>query len=296
MSSKSRESDCGKWFFAATHENGSVSRFIAAPVRCHSWNCPVCRKQKARDYRRRMDRLDTLPQLFFYTLTYYHSISPDEAWATYNKAWNRLRTAISKKYGRFNYVRVLESHSASPFPHLHVIADVNVRAVDLGRMATKAGFGYQIRAKAITGNGAKDYVAKYVTKEWTNETSARLREKHRCRIISFSRGLLSNKKKQAGWSMLLLKGSYEECVDALEVAVNWSNIRKEIDVFKEIDNRYVEVHVKYEPSTLPVKDCMCQDFTPDWYRGKGRGVNTPCYSLKLPETWDFDHGGPASGL
>jgi hypothetical protein len=280
-----RVSNCGKWFFAATHESGEVTRFISAPVRCHSWNCPICRKAKAAAYRKRMDRLDTLPRLWFYTLTYYHSVSPDEAWSTYNKAWNRLRTSITKLKGRFNYVRILESHKKSDYPHLHVIADVGLGAVEFGRLAIKAGFGYQIRSAPITGDGAKRYVTKYVTKEWTNDTAARLRERHHCRIISFSRGLLSSKKKQDGWRMLLLRGSWQECVDALDVAVNWTNIRKEVDIFREIDNRYVELHVKYDESTVPVNQCICQDFTPDWYIGKGRGPDYPCYSLKLPDTW-----------
>jgi len=209
---------CGKYFIALSKRASGVARYMAFPLRCHSWDCPRCRAKKASDYRDRMLRVEAAEQLYMITLTYYHDITPDQAWMTYNAAWNRLRTALKKKFGPFNYVRVLESHKESPYPHLHVICDKSFEPRVFGPLAVGAGFGYQLKISPITGDGAIGYVTKYLTKEWKNVESWELRRKYHCRLISFSSGLLSPARQSAGWRRLFIGTDLQSCVNCINGA------------------------------------------------------------------------------
>lgn len=199
-----------------------VQRYIAAPMRCNTWDCATCRKIKAEGYRSRMKLLWTRPKLFFLTLTYFHSEGPAKTWATYNEAWNRLRTNLTKQFGSFNYVRILESHKNAPYPHLHLITDKRFPTNVLGPAAVKAGFGYQIKQKPISTDGAILYLTKYLTKEWSNEEGWHLRKVYRCRIISFSRGLLSPKQDRGDWDSLLVGGGFKECLERIANDIEWN--------------------------------------------------------------------------
>src|SRR3972149_120508 len=141
VGTRRREDLCEKFFCAIRQDVTDATRYVSFPMRCKSWDCPTCRKVKAKEYKSRIEEINDGRPLYFLTLTYYHSQSPLVAWRTYNEAWNRFRTHVSKRFGSFDYIRVLESHNDSPYPHLHVIMDKLVPACDLGRMAIAAGFG-----------------------------------------------------------------------------------------------------------------------------------------------------------
>lgn len=219
--SRKREDLCSKYYCSCFQDLTDATRYIAFPMRCKSWDCPDCRKIKAIEYTGRMSALQKLPNLYFYTLTYYHSVTPDKAWKDYNVAWNRFRTAAAKKFGSFNYVRVLESHKKSPYPHLHIIADQHFNATWFNREVLNAGFGFQMDAKEITSAGAFHYIKKYLTKEWTNEEAKWLRKKYRCRIITFSRGLLSPIQRGKEWEQLLVGTTLDACIDHIRTDYEW---------------------------------------------------------------------------
>jgi hypothetical protein len=248
---------------------------MAIPIKCGKWDCPDCRKEKAAKYRKRMSKLYDGRKLYYMTFTYYHDITPDKAWATYNTAWNRFRTYISKQVGKFNYVRVLESHKSSPYPHLHVICDIYVPAVVFAMAAKRAGFGYQLDCQAITTEGAMKYVTKYLTKEWQNEEGSRLRKMHNCRIVSFSRGLLDPLTRKGEWDVLLVGASLSQCVEAIRDSIEWNREKyPEQEDVKEFDD-YYEVSVVFFDRP-EIKDYSeKEDWSPEWYTGKGRGPTTP---------------------
>lgn len=214
--------DCGKWFLGLHEVNQHTHRYMVIRTRCKSWDCPFCRQFKAADYLERIKRLFDGRQLFFYTFTYFHSKPPEVVWSEYSTAWNRLRTAAVKRYGSFAYVRVLESHNLSPYPHLHVVTDKQFEVGWLGKELLRAGFGYQCDQKPITSTGAATYVAKYLTKEWSNEEGKKWRKALRLRIISFG-GFDSSRANLAKfWSVVTGCRDYKECLERTRIHSEWN--------------------------------------------------------------------------
>lgn len=234
-----REDLCEKFFCSVKQDVTEATRYVAFPMRCKSWDCPKCRIVKAKEYKKRMTSIDDGRPLYLLTLTYYHNQSPLEAWRTYNDAWNRFRTHASKRYGSFDYIRVLESHTDSPYPHLHIIMDLHIPPSDLGKMAIAAGFGYQISNKKLTSEGAFHYVTKYLTKEWKNKEAWALRKDCRCRIISFSRGLLSPKPRGGGWETVIRGSDLQTCIDHIRLDYEWQpTVKAKIDFERSEGNVY----------------------------------------------------------
>jgi hypothetical protein len=240
-----REDLCSRYFMSLSMDVQGGTRYVAFPLACKSWDCPDCRKVKAQGYRDRMQRINDGRRLYMLTLTYFHSLTPDEAWKSYNDAWNRLRTNLTKRCGSFDYIRVLESHNKSPYPHLHVILDMYIKPTVLGVAAVSAGFGYQIKCKPITTEGAFHYVKKYLTKEWKNKEAWWHRKKNRCRLISFSRGLLSPIPPSSGWKPLVIGTDLECCIDCIRTDIGWRKQQRGVETFKRAYENYYELTVEW---------------------------------------------------
>lgn len=251
---------CGTSYLSVFQENGTVRRYKAFPLRCKSWDCEYCRRVKAKEYKKRIAALFDGRKLFFYTLTYFHNCSEESAWMTYNAAWNRLRTNLRKQYGRFSYVRVLESHSKSNYPHLHIIADKHFPAWKFGQSVIAAGFGYQIAAKEITGAGAATYITKYLTKEWTNEDSWNLRKKAHARIISFSSDLCGDRGRKGVWSILGRQLCLEQCVEHIRTDFIWRSGYDATVTFEAINRDNAEI-------TVIFTECPCTDIAQQFRKG-----------------------------
>lgn len=246
-----RESLCEKTYCAVTHSDDAVQKYLAFPLRCKTWECPKCRKIKARDYRSRMSRMRELPALYMYSFTFDTKMTKEEAWATYNKAWNRLRTNLVKQCGKFNYVRVLEPQPGRNYPHIHVIADCYFAPTILGPATVSAGFGYQLEGHQIDSEDALDYVVKYLTKSWPTGESVRLRKENRCRIISFSRGFLSPKLRPEGWKLLIHGTDFESCLDHILVDYTWKTTEKAHVIYENEQDSSYEVHIVWEKIVPP---------------------------------------------
>ena len=254
---QTKENLCGHYHMAVYQDNGNVRRYAAFPLRCKSWDCPECRKFKARGYQKRMKCIHDGRKLYFYTLTYFHNNTPDEAWATYNAAWNRLRTNLRKQFGAFKYIRVLESHTESPYPHLHVIADKLFPTSKFGYSAVAAGFGYQIKVKPVTGEGAARYISKYLTKEWTNDKAWSYRKKYRCRLISFSGGLLSRKTRGGAWGLVTRGCNLDECIESIRCDYLWRHNSTAQVTYEIIHLSNAEITVVFD-SVQAGKDDLCE--------------------------------------
>lgn len=252
-----RVQQCGKIFCAVSQNNLDATRYLAFPMRCKTWDCPTCRKIKAEDYRARMGSINDGRKLWMYTLTYFHNVDAEYCWQQASHCWNRLRTHARKKYGHFDYIRVLESHTNSPYPHLHIIADVDLKPTWLGKAAVAAGFGYQIKCTPITSDGAFHYIKKYLTKEWQNEQAWYYRKKYRCRLISFSRGLLSPKQRGESWDRLIVGSDFAACLDHIFTDFTWSTQKKAELTYSDIREDYAEMTVIWtdrEPTLAPPGD------------------------------------------
>jgi hypothetical protein len=218
----SREDLCGKTFAPIKRSRGDHVEYAIVPVRCGSWECPTCRRVKSEQYRKRIGKLFDGRPLWFVTLTYYHDQSPDDAWRTYNKAWNRLRTNLSKQFGKFSFVRVLESHKTSPYPHLHCIIDRGIPPTKFGPACKAAGCGYQIEIKPVTSSLARAYITKYLSKEWTNAESLAIIRRRHCRRISFSRDVFERKNSGSGWIALGQPCSHGNAVEMVETDIDFT--------------------------------------------------------------------------
>lgn len=161
--------------------------------RCKAWRCPDCAKEKAGAIIKRLRPFIEQNKTYMYTFTFDNSLTAEETWRRMPKIWNLWRTRISQQFGKFQFCRVVEAHKNRPYPHLHVIANVNIPECQLGRITVECGFGYQLKKVPVTSDNAAFYVSKYLTKPWENEDAAYLREKLGVRIVSFSRGFTVEK-------------------------------------------------------------------------------------------------------
>jgi len=223
MSPKTRSvlSGCETAFLAIKQKNVGVISYRVFPLRCHSWDCPVCSRIKSAAYRSRMTPIFDGRPLWMYTLTYYHNRPPLEVWRDYSIAWNRLRTAATKKYGEINYARILEHHHQSPYPHLHIIADVNLGDVWLATELCSAGFGYHAKKTPITSAAAATYVTKYLTKPWSNEGCKKIRKILHLRVISFGGSDCVRKRTQSSWSFISRDCDRCAIIDKCDIDRDW---------------------------------------------------------------------------
>jgi len=213
---------CETYFLGIEAKDEHTIRHKVFPLRCHSWNCPDCAREKAEKYKKRMRPLFDGRKLWMYTFTYFHSKPAIEVWTEYSKAWNRFRTAASKKFGAFSYARVLEHHHQSDYPHLHVIADKEFTPVWMNRELLSAGFGYQAKCKPITTEGAIFYVTKYLTKQWTSENCKRLRKNLRLRIISFGGGACDREYSGAMWRVVTRDFNGAQVRERMVIERDWN--------------------------------------------------------------------------
>jgi hypothetical protein len=214
-------SGCETQFLAISKRNNNTIRYKVFPARCHSWNCPVCAREKANNYRKRMRPLFDGRLLWMYTFTYYHSKPALEVWREYSIAWNRLRTAAVKKFGKFSYARVLEHHKKSNYPHLHLIADRELTAVWLAAELRSAGFGYQCVCKPVTTEGACYYVTKYLSKPWTSKVCQNYRKDLKLRIISFGGNACDRRRPQDAWNLVARGSNGADCSDSVDRDLAW---------------------------------------------------------------------------
>lgn len=180
---------CGSRFIVLSQKTTGMSKIASYPLRCKSWDCPECAKRKSIKYGHRIAAAFKNQQLYFYTFTFYHNNAPIEVWRKAALAWNSLNIAIHKKIGRFPYVKILECHTESNFPHYHILSSALLPAVWLGEQALAAGFGYQIRLQRVSSSGVNGYMRKYLGKSWPRADAIAIRKDLHLRVFTCSRGL-----------------------------------------------------------------------------------------------------------
>jgi hypothetical protein len=185
---ESKSVDCGRRVVRAYKPTPAGVKVTVFKPRCKAWDCPHCRVQKSNAITKRITAFLGENQAYFYTLTFFQNESPEYIWQEMPKRWNLFRTRISQIYGRFEFVRVVESHKKRPFPHLHILATVNISETVLGAVAVECGFGYQIKKVKVNRSGVAAYMAKYLAKPWTNQEAAEIRKYLKIRVVSYSRG------------------------------------------------------------------------------------------------------------
>lgn len=239
MSVRPKKSSCILGVFAGAFrscEDGAYSRTrLLFKIRCGRWDCPHCRQKKAsRVFRRALNgsiAAEALNPGFrtynvkLLTLTYggkgkRAGSSPLEAAKEMKEAWSLLRKAINHLFGRFDFLKVFETHDDG-WPHLHVvlcgkaIAPVKVLAEITRLWRYKYGFGFVKLNWCSSPKQALKYILKYLFK-----CPAQFK---RVRLFSSSEGALlpPEKKIEKQWEEKELlwrggKGTWRKCERLLD--------------------------------------------------------------------------------
>lgn len=194
--------DCCKSYLYLSKKIHDTHYFAFVPARCKSWSCPICRPIKAKQVSSYIQDHFRSKKLFMLTLTFYHRGSVRDCWAQIGKRWNRMRTFISKKYGRFDYLRMVEPHKKGGWPHLHVLIKGCVIDKEITKMITNWGFGWNMHFSRVSNKNAASYISKYLTKEWPTIDAEVLRQSTKTRIVCVSRGLPAVFTTTSEWSVV----------------------------------------------------------------------------------------------
>lgn len=195
---------CGSTFLYIKRTINRKHLFAFVPSRCKSWSCPKCRPVKANIVREYILENFNSEPLFMLTLTFFHSGSPLETWKNLGSCWNRMRTYISKKYGRFDYLRIVEPHKLGGWPHMHILIKGHVTKVDVVKKIVSWGFGWNMECQRIPVKEAAKYISKYLTKEWPSADADVLRIATKTRIVSVSRGMPAIFTPASEWAVVRL--------------------------------------------------------------------------------------------
>lgn len=180
--------------------HGNLLAFV--PSRCKSWSCPVCRPIKAKRVKQYIIDNFTREPIYMMTLTFYHSGKPLDCWLSLGQKWNRMRTYLAKKYGKFNYIRIVEPHKEGGWPHMHILVEGFQSLPKADDQITKWGFGWNYQCQRMPVKDAARYVAKYLTKEWPTTEADVHRVASKCRVVSVSRGMPPIFRVESDWDVV----------------------------------------------------------------------------------------------
>jgi hypothetical protein len=196
-------------------------QYMVFPLHCHNSRCEYCARLKGIRVAGAIEKVFAEQKTYMMTITWHHDKPPQEVWAKVGPDWNRIRTAIVKRYGAFKFVRILETHTVSPYPHLHVILSANVEKEWLSKECESAGAGFICNVEECTSLYAGYYVRKYLTKAWPREDSWLYCKLAGCRIWSASRGLIPPECKEAGWTLIATKQTYDDACTETQELIRW---------------------------------------------------------------------------
>jgi len=148
-----------------------------------------------------------------FTVTMSHDNGIDQAWDSIKPAWNRFRTAFTKRFGKLRYVAILEPQPQSGYPHLHVLIDRFIPWGWCDAELQRAGFGSIKDFAYIRGRACFEYVCKYLRKPWPHEQGARAAVVRRMRRVSYSRGFEAVEAPSTGYQRFRKLLSEAEAID-----------------------------------------------------------------------------------
>jgi hypothetical protein len=190
---------CYKKFSVLTNHTEKSSQFLFAPQRCGRWDCPTCRKIKAKKIKNKINEFFTQKEVYMLTLTDPHKTTCREAWQTFGARWNLFRTYCSREFGKFSYIRIIEPHKGEPYPHMHILINKKFPQEKIVKLLAKWGFGWQWSQLAMSPKQAGGYITKYLTKDWPQNGSAKLREYTKTRICQASQDIGAIMRPKTDW-------------------------------------------------------------------------------------------------
>ena len=225
------------------------TRMAVYRVPCKSWNCPACGPKKANHLSHRANQAFKGHHLRFWTLTIKPQDNIPGALSHINKAWNRLRIKITRKYGKVKYFRVLEAQNRTNMPHFHILVDKFISWHWMRTAALAAGFGTHLYVKDVRDEHVIQYVLKYLRKGFKNEDFLEALLTTRGRRFGFSRGC-PDTPSISGYIIRNFIKSYDmSAINAL-LTLNWWNISKSCHFYPLVDEpNFSEIFI---PSSQPL--------------------------------------------
>ena len=135
------------------------------PLACKRWECRTCGQKKLRATIARIHKgMAAGGSCRFFTITSPGAEDPDTTYAELPKRWKRLHERIARRFGRIEYVTVVEAQKRGA-AHLHVVyRGPFIPQRWLSRAAAASGFG-RIADIRRPPRAIAAYVAKYLTKD-----------------------------------------------------------------------------------------------------------------------------------
>lgn len=216
---------------------------------CKSWNCPTCRKKKARDLSNRAQIYFEKERLRFWTLTIKPQSSLTEALKHINKSWNRLRLKVTRKYGKVKYFKVLEHQNKSEMPHFHFLCNKYINWHWMKGAAQAAGFGSHLFVADVSSPKVYNYVIKYLRKGMHNDNFLEALLQNNGRRFGFSRGCLPISRLNNYSIQYFLQNLTMDTCD-LFLNLNWWNIKDKQGFYP------VQSNEEYTEYFFPNKDVL----------------------------------------
>lgn len=166
---------------------------------CKLWSCEPCGARKARKWIAKVvNGVNTIGgQWYFATLTARRDRrTPEQSLKDLRAGWFKLRKRIERKFGKFEYVRIIEQHKDGCY-HFHLIMNAPIPTKLISATATKdehyyckylkdisvaCGLGFMADYQPLRSTaGAAYYVAKYLTKSIGENSQGWAKNVHRIR-------------------------------------------------------------------------------------------------------------------
>jgi hypothetical protein len=211
---------CGKTYLYLRKQVESSYVFAFVPALCKSWSCPKCRLIKSHIVSNYIRDNFTGDNLYFISLTFFHSGSVSDAWKLVGERWNRLRSYVQKMHGKFTYLRVVEPHKNGGWPHLHILVDGCVFQSYILSMLTQWGFGWNAHSVRVSSKHASEYMSKYLSKPWPSEYADTLRAVAKTRIVCVSRDLPAIFTSKSEWEVVRHDLSADDSIPLVNTLLN----------------------------------------------------------------------------
>lgn len=216
--------DCGRHAIALHSQSDTkhITGFLR--LRCNSWLCPYCRKKKAHKFSKATDAYFQDAPLVLLTITMDRTLDLWHSWAKISGNWNRFRTALARRIGRFRFIRVLEPQSKSQYPHYHILLDRTIQRRTIAPLLARAGFGKIFDIRKITDGGGKFYVKKYLKKAWGDGQGLEAAVGLGARRVSGGLGFKISGRRTVSWaSVKNLRGPRQMALFSALVGTNFQN-------------------------------------------------------------------------
>lgn len=186
--------------------HGSHLLVKGVKIPCNSWSCEECAKRKSIILGNRVKDGFDGKRIRFCTLTARTGLSLVQMLKSLKASWNRLRLALSRRYGLKTYFWVLECGKSTGRPHLHILLDCYVPQRTLSNLAVRAGFGSIVDIREVKDGGGFGYVFKYLGKDCGSKLAASCMRLINSRRYGTSRNIPPAAKGLSDW----------QCIDFLK--------------------------------------------------------------------------------